>query len=305
MIANSVLDVMVSSYASAKVTKKSRDINLLAFLTTPSEEAIRLIHKLRHIEDIDERRNFKGKNLPAITPSGTFSDPRNQSNLIQHSGLIQMDVDYKDNPHVDMKELKKEFTRLKQAAYIGFSSSGKGLWGLFPIKHSDKHKQHFKWFADWIEAYFNIEVDRAPSNPASLRFYSFDEEAYFNHNAESISRLSTPKPPKYSKSVDPDRLLQNIEACVEQIKLRGVDITGDYKQWVELGFALANTLGEAGREIYHAISVYSPTYGRGRTPDEQYTLCLHSKSQGSTIGIATFFKICKQHDILFSLKNFD
>ena len=108
MIAESVLDVKVSSYASAKVTKKSRDINLLAFLTTPSEEAIRLIHKLRHIEDIDERRNFKGKNLPAITPSGTFSDPRNQSNLIQHSGLIQMDVDHKDNPYVDMKELKNE-----------------------------------------------------------------------------------------------------------------------------------------------------------------------------------------------------
>jgi hypothetical protein len=58
-------------------------------------------------------------------------------------------------------------------------------------------------------------------------------------------------------------------------------------------------VNERGREIFHAISIYSPAYGKGRTPDEQYTLCLRSKSEGREIRIGTFFEICKQHEILF------
>ena len=34
----------------------------------------------------------------------------------------------------------------------------------------------------------------------------------------------------------------------------GVDITASYEDWLRLAFALANTLGEEGRTIFHNLS---------------------------------------------------
>jgi hypothetical protein len=91
-----------------------------------------------------------------------------------------------------------------------------------------------------------------------------------------------------------------VKRCVELITAKGEDITGGYEQWLEIGFALANTFGESGRDIYHSISVFSNEYGKGRSPDEQYSYCLRSKSKDRAIGIGTFFKYCADRGIRFT-----
>ena len=57
----------------------------------------------------------------------------------------------------------------------------------------------------------------------------------------------------------------DVESVVREIEQRAIDIAPNYKDWVELGFALVNGLGENGREYYHRISRFYPTYQREET----------------------------------------
>ena len=75
---------------------------------------------------------------------------------------------------------------------------------------------------------------------------------------------------------------EEIERIICEIEQRAVDIAPEYKDWVELGFALIDGFGENGREYYHRISRFHPDYQREET-DKQYTRCLQAKGQGITI----------------------
>lgn len=82
----------------------------------------------------------------------------------------------------------------------------------------------------------------------------------------------------------------DVERMVQAIEQAGVDIAPDYKTWCEVGFALADGLGEAGREYYHRISRFYHDYDAAAT-DVQYDKCL--KAHGEGITIATLFHYAK------------
>ena len=64
------------------------------------------VEQIRKCRDSQKRRELKAQ-LPAITPSGIFTVRRDQG-LIQDSGLICLDLDGKDNPHIEDWESVKE-----------------------------------------------------------------------------------------------------------------------------------------------------------------------------------------------------
>lgn len=55
-----------------------------------------LIEQIRCTDDKEKRAALK-INLPCFTPSGTFSH-RAEKGLLAHSGLLQFDIDPKENP---------------------------------------------------------------------------------------------------------------------------------------------------------------------------------------------------------------
>ena len=79
-----------------------------------------------------------------------------------------------------------------------------------------------------------------------------------------IQQAHTPSiAPIYNKVED------DVESVVREIEQCAIDIAPHYKDWVELGFALVDGLGENGREYYHRISRFYPTYQKEET-DKQY-----------------------------------
>ena len=118
---------------------------------------------------------------------------------------------------------------------------------------------------------------------------SFDID-YWLQQGESAKPAEKPSTP-LTHTHDTD----DFQIVADRIAARRIDITGDYAQWRDLGFAISHELGEAGREIYHQISQFYPGYSRGET-DDQYTACL--KGHGSNIITGrTFFKLAKDHGI--------
>jgi hypothetical protein len=65
---------------------------------------------------------------------------------------------------------------------------------------------------------------------------------------------------------------QSIETVTTRIEALAVDIAPNYPDWCNLGFALADALGEAGRHYYHRLRCFYPKYNPAAT-DQQYTAC--------------------------------
>ena len=82
----------------------------------------------------------------------------------------------------------------------------------------------------------------------------------------------------------------DVATVVARIVERGVDITNGYKNWLDLGFALADGLGEAGRCYYHQISQFFASYNAAEC-DRQYDACLRGKKVGITL--SSFFHLAK------------
>ena len=175
----SILDVEISCFANYETPANPKTIKLLSWLKCSKYRME--VEGIRNIEDKGKRDELKAT-LPAITPSGFFSY-RAEKDLIKHSGLIQFDIDYKDNQHLGkFDELKSHICNIPNVAYCGLSVSGKGYWGLIPITYPEKHNLHFKTL-QIVFRKFNITIDGSCKDVSRLRGYSYDPDGYFNHNA--------------------------------------------------------------------------------------------------------------------------
>lgn len=295
----SVLEKKVSIYKNYYTPEKSKDVSLIDILMLNNEKLIKLIEQIRAEPDKEKRDQLKAK-IFCFTPSGTFTS-RSEAGLIRHSGFLQFDIDFKDNQHIkNYSSLKDEICNVVNVAYCGLSASGRGYWGLIPIAYPEQHKEHFEVLKRDFEG-FGIMIDEKPKNVASLRGYSWDPDAYFNHNARIYTK--TWKREKAHREFTPscngavprrDDTRQKVEQLIVQIRQSVTDITGSYGTWFELGCSLANEFGESGREYFHLISQYHPDYRENAT-DKQFSHCLKHNYQYQ---INTFFHYCKQSGIL-------
>ncbi|MBW7841020.1 MAG: PriCT-2 domain-containing protein, partial [Chitinophagaceae bacterium] len=175
--------------------------------------------------------------------------------------------------------------------------SGRGLWGLIPIVEPEHHKKYFE-FIQKAFASMGIIIDESCKDVSRLRGYSYDPEAYFNHDAKPLNKFySRPKavyPKTHFKGNTGDFETERIEYCINEISARKIDITARYNDWFALGCSFAS-LGEQGRQYFHAVSQNYPGYDPHET-DEQFTKCLKTSS---TKNLATFFAMCRDAGVHF------
>ena len=93
----------------------------------------------------------------------------------------------------------------------------------------------------------------------------FPIEVWENSNTE---RINADKPMAKPASVEPadakadikpreqaeQDLYSQMKMTAERLVANGTDITSSYQDWLNVGFAIADGLGEGGRDIYHLIS---------------------------------------------------
>lgn len=77
-------------------------------------------------------------------------------------------------------------------------------------------------------------------------------------------------------------LFRQVAALVEEVERRRIDLTKGYIPWVNIGFALAEGMGNQGRDYYHRLSVQNPDYDVTKC-DKQYDACLNAHGSGITI----------------------
>lgn len=286
-VPKSVLDVEVSCFASYFKETDPRPVNLLTWLRSGKYAAA--VERLRTVEDKAERDRLKAQ-LPAITPSGTFTR-REARCLVRHSGLLQFDIDLKENGHIgNYVELKAQLCKIRNVAYCGLSASGLGFWGLIPIARPDQHGAHFDALATAFRR-LGIVLDGKPRNVVSLRGYSFDPDGYFNHQATPFRDVHQPAPVKprpFVATPGAEEERARVEAVIGEVVRRGIDLTADYEDWLSIGFALVSHFGEGARDYFHQVSQFFPKYDR-RACDRQFDYLVKDGSRKITLG--TFFHL--------------
>ncbi|MDL2312869.1 DUF3987 domain-containing protein [Bacteroidales bacterium OttesenSCG-928-B11] len=91
----------------------------------------------------------------------------------------------------------------------------------------------------------------------------------------------------------------DIDTITARIESTGADIAPNYPDWCDLGFTLADALGESGRSYYHRLSRFYPKYDQKET-DKQFTNCLKSKGHGVTI--KTLYHLAKTAGVDVAIK---
>lgn len=245
----------------------------------------------RAIQDPEERKAAKRK-IIAVTPSGEFTG-RGQAGLKNHSGLICIDVDDKDN-----EGLNDKVRALVGDPYVfAFHQSLGGLgyaiyFRIEPTKHLEAYLAIEKYLADT----YHLVADKACKDVTRLRFVSFDPFLHKNPKEVPIFKKYLKKEAQISTRVIHAHTSKDMEFIISQIRSRRIDLTSSYHDWIQIGFALADHYGEAGRDYFHAISEMHSEYN-AQTTDAKYDNFL--KTNDGSVGIATLFYKCKEHGIQF------
>ncbi len=124
-------------------------------------------------------------------------------------------------------------------------------------------------------------------NPADWTETNKTESKATTSNTPVQSNTFSPSPLGEGSDVGSE---SDIETITQRIESTSVDIAPNYADWRDLGFALADDLGESGRAYYHRLSRFYQDYNSTEA-DKQFDACL--KAHGNGVSIKTFYHLAK------------
>jgi hypothetical protein len=279
------INTIVSYYDNATDTN-GKTISLAAWLQG-IPEFNSLVDRIRAESDKAKRTELK-KQLPAITPSGLFSQ-RSEAGLLSHSGFICLDFD-----DIEPQKAKSILNNVSNVMYAGLSASGSGIFALIPISEPSNHKRHFQALVNDF-THLGLKADKSCSNISRLRFYSYDLEPVINLESEIYTKLYTePKPTKKPLRSHQDNSIDKLVSLIERHR---IDITSCYGTWFLIGCVLAENFGEAGRNYFHRISQFHANYSHVET-DKQFDVCKRRQPQNKGLGF--IFSEAKHYGLLIN-----
>jgi predicted P-loop ATPase len=260
------------------------------FALVRSGQHLALIEAYRNTKALSKDEQAEAKQrIPAVTISGTFKDNVSNANLTQHSGLICIDFDAVD----DVAPLKSELAKDPYTFAALLSVSGNGLAALVKIE-PERHLDAFNGLKQYYFKNYGQLIDQSCKNVSRLRFLSYDPLLYVNESAKTFKEY--PKKEAKPKQVHTVLTGNEFDELIDRICRGGYDLTeGAYKNYLDIGFALASEFGERGREYFHAVAGQNSKYDHIKA-DRQYNYCLRDTGQ-SKIAIGTFYYYAKQSGV--------
>ena len=122
------------------------------------------------------------------------------------------------------------------------------------------------------------------------------QQAEPTQNNPTSTTLSAPPRPDRANKVPYGE--NDVEIIIQRLESAQTDITANYSDWRDIGFAFADEFGESGRNYFHRISRFYPGYSY-KDCDKQYNKCLKAKGHGVTM--KTFFHLAKSTGIPLSV----
>lgn len=282
----------ISFFKNAYATKESIAITVDGLIQNIRSDIYKdRTHTLRELYATDPEKYKEGKkNLPAVTVSGRFPTVRKDAEMQEPTYLIAVDIDKVDEHGQDLDTIRSLIACDPYVYALFETVSGNGLCAIVEYKRGSDHRHVYLSLDEYFNEQYGVVIDAACKNESRFRFLCHDPNIHVNSEA----RIFEPPKPKRNQRQSSKNFIasdDDFRHVAEQIVRSRIDITGGYAQWRDLSFAIADGMGDAGREVFHAISQFHPEYD-GRKCDLQYTRAINAKGAGITH--RTFFYHAKQ-----------
>ena len=234
-------------------------------------EYLMQIGAVRSASSKPERDALK-KKLPAVTISGVFEGGHKAEHLKDHSGLICMDFDAKDNPCLlgTVEEYRDKISKEPFCKLAFVSAGGQGLAVICAIRPL-QHEASFLTLRDHFKEHYDLTADESCKDVCRLRFVSWDDAALLNEQAKPVSPspcyVETVDKHSNLQSLQPLQLLHNIPTTTaERMKqsqafLKGFDLSETaplYRRIVEKNF-VAKVAGRNDVVVRQATFLFRAT----------------------------------------------
>jgi hypothetical protein len=290
----------ISIFKSVNSTyPKKQDLDewLLKTMKPPSDLKKRII-KYRKTGD----KKIKEK-LPCVTISATFKNKRNLDNIKSKNGFIVLDIDRHaknkkkpSNTCIDMALVKSFFSKHPSTYYCGYSCGGDGVYVVIKISKKKPLIDYFNYFEEVLRLH-SIAIDESCKDYTRLRFFSYDNDAYYCPEATEF-KIPKKKKIKKKKQAFKGEFIKDdydkVEKVLQLIEANAIDITSSYSDWVKIAGALYNSFGEKGRDFFHRVSVYNHGYHKKKC-DNKFDKCMNM----SKISLSSFFYIADSYGIRY------
>lgn len=145
-----------------------------------------IVEQVRTIVDKEERNKFKQRKLYSLAISGVFRKWRNTENLVNHTHLLNIDIDDDHNPHItNWSIVRDELSQIQNVVAAWLSVSGKGVTLVVKII-PEKHKETFYFLSDYFEQIWGLRIDKGCNDVTRQRYTSYDPECYINYSFDKI-----------------------------------------------------------------------------------------------------------------------
>jgi len=287
MSANLQKNRLISYYTTVFSKEKEKDITeheLIEIIRSTILKSI--IDLIRSAETKVEKDKLK-LNLPAVTLSARMRSGHKISEILEHTGLIQMDFD--EMPNDQIEKFIELFKKDKYTFILFKSPSGRPKLIVKIPKELHGHKRYFEGLSKYYLERYNLKVDQSCKDPSRLMFLSHDPDIYVNANSVLFNTInySIKKQDKTDDRVQSDAL-----KLIIQIEKEGLDITAEYKDWIDIIYALIEIFGDVADEYIHRVSRFYHAYRFTETQD-QIQSCRKSKGVGITKN--SFFHLAKKY----------
>jgi hypothetical protein len=253
---------------------------------------------------------------------------RRESHLKQHTGWLAIDIDLADNTQLSNFENIRKVCRFRsEIGLLMRSCSGTGYFGLVRLAYPDRHKSQFKALLQEYAA-LGITLDKACSNIGRVRFASWDdpEHIYINekvmpYKGLDVSGVELTPTPCYHRTFShvsngvsgcysgyrkcsweddtPDIVYLKAQRLVSKIEAKGIDIMGNYEEWVKCGISLYSIDHVAGLDMWRRISRFRPPDSKARRESE-LRKAWPQFANYPKVTENTFIKMCHKSDIFLT-----
>lgn len=284
-----ITDFMVSIFKHSRETVPERNLSIEAFFDG-----------IKNGQWQDEVLNYRAgridkKNLHAVTSSGIFKE-RKSNALIQHSGIICMDVDDKDQiSTINIQDFDND-----QYVYAYHkSASGRGGYAVYFKIDSDRHQDAFLGLEHYLFTNYSIVVDKSCKDISRLRFVSYDPDLYINIKSRVFKKYLK-KTEQKIKAYNPIVVKSDFDEMVNQAST--MNLFDSYDDYIKLAFALANEFGDEGEQYFHALCKSSSKYDEQKASQHYNKIC---KRNNTGVTISTVYYKFKEAGIKLTSERTD
>jgi len=288
MIKNVKLTVVSKANDPSGVWEMSLDE--ITYLIKSSDKVRNMIQKLRNANS-DQYEKMK-RQLPQIIFSGVF-EKRADNAIKSYSGLLVVDLDSKDNPQVNLVEMKSLLAQDPYIYAIFVSPSGRGLKILVRVAEpigsvtdatalKKSHAASAKTFFSYLNHVYGLKADKSGTDLSRACFISWDPDLVINEKANIFKFKNFNCLEEYDFDEED---LELIESALQAIPF-GIDFP--YYDWLRIGLALASTLG-----VDKAVELMLK-YGNHPNDTEEF-LYERFKNPNGMLKIGTVFWYAKQY----------